>query len=270
MSPGFEVPVGSSTRGGRGTGMRLSLWVCVVGLILVCSELPTTLGLHEDQAGTWDWYKQFVGEVTSAVFSTGSSKKRAYVITEENVVAAVNLREGEIAWRHVFPEDDKVERLIDMPSNRQILTLSAMGRNVRAWSSMEGTLLWEAGQYNPTTPPVAGGTDLIALEKDYDGDDYEDFMTLANGLVQLRSSVHGSLIWNVNITSALEDTVYEGTAVYKLVRCTKKNVIHVFGISADAQSVVLIDLQMSEGFQEPQVQTPRAAASEVALSATMA
>eukprot|EP00959_Pyramimonas_sp_CCMP1952_P159698 3340308-Pyramimonas_sp.AAC.4 len=54
------------------------------------------------------------------------------------------------------------------------------------YNPQDGTLLWEAGQYNPTTPPVAGGTDLIALEKDYDGDDYEDFMTLTNGLVQVR------------------------------------------------------------------------------------
>eukprot|EP00959_Pyramimonas_sp_CCMP1952_P159696 3340308-Pyramimonas_sp.AAC.2 len=147
----FGRPVSSC---GRGTGMRSSLCVCVVGvLILVCSELPTTLGLHEDQAGTWDWYKQFVGEVRSAVFSTGSSKKRAFVITEENVVAALNLRGGDIAWRHVFPEDDKVEHLLDIPSSRQILTLSAAGRNVRSWSSMVRAACKLEG--NDHSPPKA-------------------------------------------------------------------------------------------------------------------
>jgi hypothetical protein len=38
-------------------------------------------------------------------------------------------------------------------------------------------------------------------------------------------------MWNVNLTSTLEDTVFEGSALYKIVRCTKKNLIHVLGIS---------------------------------------
>jgi len=118
--------------------MNKSMWLCTTSLLLlVCSELPVTQGLHEDQAGTWDWYQQFVGEVKSAVFSKeGGGKKRVVVITEENVIASINLRQGDLAWRHVFSEDDKVEHLLDMPSSRSLVTLSEDGRNVRAWSSL--------------------------------------------------------------------------------------------------------------------------------------
>jgi hypothetical protein len=41
-------------------------------------------------------HQQFVGRVKSAVFSSGTQKKRVYVATEQNALAALNLRTGQL------------------------------------------------------------------------------------------------------------------------------------------------------------------------------
>lgn len=106
--------------------------------IALIALLPTlTIALHEDQAGTFDWAQKWVGRVAGpreALFSTGSQRRRAFVATEEGGIAALNLRTGEVLWRHVLEADDKLQSLTALPSKGAVITLSGDGRNLRAWA----------------------------------------------------------------------------------------------------------------------------------------
>jgi hypothetical protein len=99
--------------------------------------------LYEDQVGVWDWHQQYIGRVKHAVFQTqGSGRKRVVVATEQNALASLNLRTGEIYWRHVLGESDPID-VLELASGKYVMTLSG-GTNVRAWHLPDGVLIWEA------------------------------------------------------------------------------------------------------------------------------
>ncbi|GAB2269137.1 hypothetical protein Dimus_004065 [Dionaea muscipula] len=82
-----------------------------ISLSFFSSTLPA-FSLYEDQVGLMDWHQQYIGKVKHAVFHTQkASRKRVVVSTEENVVASVDLRRGELFWRHVLGEKDAIDHL---------------------------------------------------------------------------------------------------------------------------------------------------------------
>ncbi|KAG8142207.1 hypothetical protein E2320_006157 [Naja naja] len=70
--------------------------------LLLLSWLPPPAGaVYEDQVGKFDWRQQYVGKLKFAFLEASPASKKLIVATEENVVAALNSRSGEILWRHV-------------------------------------------------------------------------------------------------------------------------------------------------------------------------
>jgi PQQ enzyme repeat len=67
--------------------------------VLVASPAVSILQEHQ---GRYDWHRQLVGKVSSAVFAPGN-RPRLYVATAHGVLAALNLRDGEVLWRQVQP-----------------------------------------------------------------------------------------------------------------------------------------------------------------------
>ncbi|KAL6521161.1 hypothetical protein OROGR_017730 [Orobanche gracilis] len=58
-----------------------------------------------------DWHQQYIGKVKHAVFHTQkAARKRVIVSTEENAIASLDLRHGEIFWRHVLGPSDVIDR----------------------------------------------------------------------------------------------------------------------------------------------------------------
>ncbi|KAG5540687.1 hypothetical protein RHGRI_020798 [Rhododendron griersonianum] len=81
-------------------------------LLLFLSCSPPALSLYEDQVGLMDWHQQYIGKVKQAVFHTQKAgRKRVIVSTEENVIASLDLRRGEIFWRHVLGAYDAIDEI---------------------------------------------------------------------------------------------------------------------------------------------------------------
>ncbi|CAH2239621.1 jg19142 [Pararge aegeria aegeria] len=99
--------------------------------------------IYEDQIGKFDWRQTYVGRIKFAQFDTVSTAKRIIVATEENVLAALNLKTGQVVWRHVF-ESASSGNIQLLHVGEKITTVT--GSNpylVRGWDSASGVLMWE-------------------------------------------------------------------------------------------------------------------------------
>ena len=74
---------------------RTGVWL---GLLL--ANVALVRCIFEDQAGASDWKKENIGNIKRAVYQ----RKQVYVATDSNVVAAMNVRTGNIEWRHALPQ----------------------------------------------------------------------------------------------------------------------------------------------------------------------
>eukprot|EP00798_Chlamydomonas_sp_ICE-L_P006705 gene6705-3375_t len=117
-------------------GVSSTVLASVVALLLL---VQPSFAMFEDQAGAFDWYKPFVGPVTTAALQ----KKRLYVGSDRNVVGCLNLRDGSIAWRRLLDADDTIDaiELLDTPA--LLLSLSGNGTYLRAWDQIDGSLKWQ-------------------------------------------------------------------------------------------------------------------------------
>ena len=82
--------------------------VWVVWILLLFLAMPA-MALYEDQQGTFDWKKDFLGAAKFAAFPPGqSAASRVFVAAEGGVVASLSLRTGEIVWRVLLEELDAI------------------------------------------------------------------------------------------------------------------------------------------------------------------
>nr|XP_023029374.1 ER membrane protein complex subunit 1 [Leptinotarsa decemlineata] len=112
--------------------------------------LNLSSALYEDQVGKFDWKRSFIGKVKYAELES----KKLIVVTEENILAALNVKNGEIMWRQLLenPSDHDVKLLhID----RDVFTISGSLNNwiVRTWDINSGTLLTERALVTEKLPP---------------------------------------------------------------------------------------------------------------------
>ncbi|KAL2346918.1 hypothetical protein Fmac_000918 [Flemingia macrophylla] len=113
---------------------------CFLTLLLFLVSTHLTSSLYEDQVGLMDWHQQYIGKVKHALFHTQKTgRKRVLVSTEENVVASLDLRRGEIFWRHVLGTNDVVDGL-DIALGKYVITLSSDGSILRAWNLPDGQM----------------------------------------------------------------------------------------------------------------------------------
>lgn len=103
--------------------------------------LSCSICLYEDQIGKFDWRQTYVGKLKFANLDTISTLKKVFVATEENVVAALNLKSGQILWRHVLEKADQGEIQFMDSDDDEIVTVS--GRSIvmaRSWDPHSGYL----------------------------------------------------------------------------------------------------------------------------------
>ncbi|KAF7668637.1 hypothetical protein LDENG_00296220 [Lucifuga dentata] len=117
-------------------------------LILFCLKFIilcfTAEAVFEDQVGKFDWRQQYVGKVRFAYFDTQvQSSKKVILATEQNVFAALNIRTGELLWRHVDktgPEGNIDALLLH---GQDAVLVVGNGRMLRSWEINIGGLNWE-------------------------------------------------------------------------------------------------------------------------------
>ncbi|XP_061384210.1 ER membrane protein complex subunit 1 isoform X2 [Danaus plexippus] len=111
--------------------------------IIFFSLINLSVCIYEDQIGKFDWRQTYVGRIKFAQFDTVSTAKKIIVATEENVLAALHLKTGEVVWRHVF-ENASPGNIHLLHVGEKITTVT--GDNpylVRGWDSATGVLMWE-------------------------------------------------------------------------------------------------------------------------------
>jgi ER membrane protein complex subunit 1 len=128
-------------------------------LLTLLVTLRLAAAVYEDQTGKADWLQRNVGRVKEARFS----QALLHVVTEANVLAALRLDDGSIAWRQVFAQDDDIIRL--EVAGGTAFTLSKAG-GLRAFNT-RGILLWDAPgtEAADIAPTAVGGRPHIVLAR---------------------------------------------------------------------------------------------------------
>lgn len=117
-------------------GLQHAARACALLLALMPSA---SLALFEDQAGSFDWYKQHIGQISNAAFHP--TKPRVCVSTRRSVVGCLNLRDGSIAWRkHMGDDDLNGFAVAEKPATLLALTGSTV---LQAFDTADGFLRWQ-------------------------------------------------------------------------------------------------------------------------------
>jgi hypothetical protein len=121
-------------------------WVYVVTACLA----STAVAVFRDEAYQIDYHHALLGlplQETTFLHQPYAESKASliYTFTEEGVIGAVNPSNGEIVWRQ------KPDESYAAPDLRRVLkagkgedtVVSAAGRDVSAWSSTDGRVVWK-------------------------------------------------------------------------------------------------------------------------------
>lgn len=110
--------------------------ICIIFLIFSLT-INFSNSLYEDQVGKFDWKKSYIGKVKYASFDT----KRVIVATEENVLASLNSKTGQIVWRQIFEEPLNLQ-IEFLHVDNDVLTVSQTtnGWIIRTWDPHFGIL----------------------------------------------------------------------------------------------------------------------------------
>ncbi|XP_054268217.1 ER membrane protein complex subunit 1 isoform X2 [Macrosteles quadrilineatus] len=116
--------------------------VIFINLVLI-SLFCSAFCLYEDQIGKFDWKINQLGKLKFSNFESKPPSKKVFVATEENVIAALSTKTGEIVWRQILERDDngKVQLL---HVDGEMVTVTGSGPfTVRGWNANSGSLLYE-------------------------------------------------------------------------------------------------------------------------------
>ncbi|CAL7933903.1 unnamed protein product [Xylocopa violacea] len=114
-------------------------------LIVLVGLFNLSLCLYEDQVGKFDWKQNYVGKIKFANFDTVSAAKKIIVATEENVIAALNLKSGQILWRRVLERGyaGRIRALGGVADGDLISVSGGVPAIVRAWDLVTGHIFHE-------------------------------------------------------------------------------------------------------------------------------
>ncbi|KAH6825368.1 catalytics protein [Perilla frutescens var. hirtella] len=204
-------------------------------LFLVLSSSYTAFSLFEDQVGLMDWHQQYIGKVKHAVFHTQkAARKRVVVSTEENVVSSLDLRHGEIFWRHVLGPNDVIDQ-IDVALGKYVITLSSGGSILRAWNLPDGQMVWES-----TLLGSKASKPLLLIPPNLKIDKDNVMFVYGNGFVHAVSSIDGEVLWKKELAS-------EGIDVQQLIYPDGSDTIYAVGLLGTSQfGAYLLDVRNGE------------------------
>ncbi|XP_014216207.1 ER membrane protein complex subunit 1 isoform X2 [Copidosoma floridanum] len=122
-------------------------------LVIFLSLLNLSQCLYEDQIGKFDWKQNYVGKVKYASFDSVYAAKKIIVVTEENVIAALNIRTGQILWRRLFEKGyaGQVRAFANVANGEFVSVSGNVPAIVRYWNLATGHILneWILAERNP-------------------------------------------------------------------------------------------------------------------------
>ncbi|WVW78933.1 hypothetical protein I302_100896 [Kwoniella bestiolae CBS 10118] len=128
-------------------------------ILLAFSLLSTTLALQADLAGIVDWHKPLIGEYllepTPPLFVNHKNASRVVGLTKKNVLAVLDVENGDIVCRHHFEEYDPVISF-HVHDDKILLLSGPGGSTARLFSLSTGSLSWERSVI-PCEEQIRGG-----------------------------------------------------------------------------------------------------------------
>ncbi|WIA18351.1 hypothetical protein OEZ85_009816 [Tetradesmus obliquus] len=205
-----------------------------VQALLLLLLLAPAWAIFEDQAGTYDWYKQYVGRPTTVAFLPG--KERVFLSTQQNLLASLHTKAGSVAWRRKYTEQDPLEKAVALQKPALLLAASKGGKYVRAWDALEGGFKWEVVMFDGT-PAVPGASCDIATVELGDGKG-SAVAAVASDTLKLLGASKGDELWSASLEQASHATrrlLLTGAAVgtVSLVAYTPGSAdVHVLSVAA--------------------------------------
>ncbi|KAJ1396408.1 WD40/YVTN repeat-like-containing domain superfamily [Sesbania bispinosa] len=197
--------------------------------ILFLSSTNLSSSLYEDQVGLMDWHHQYIGKVKHAMFHTQKTgRKRVLVSTEENVVASLDLRHGEIFWRHVLGTNDAVDGL-DIALGKYVITLSSNGSILRAWNLPDGQMVWESSLQG-SKPSKS----ILNIPKNLKADKDDLILVFGKGCLHAVSGIDGEVLWRKDFAGeSIEIShIIQSPDVIYVAGFVGSSKFYVYGLSA--------------------------------------
>ncbi|KAK6147109.1 hypothetical protein DH2020_018021 [Rehmannia glutinosa] len=218
---GFDV--GDSERGTVLKGLDLGVEGMRVGgqrLLIVPPELAYgNKGVQEIPPNATI---EYIGKVKHAVFHTQkAARKRVVVSTEENVVASLDLRHGEICgYCHIFAD---------------VITLSSGGSVLRAWNLPDGQMVWES-----TLLGSKASKPLLLIPTNLKVNRDNVLFVYGNGFIHAVATIDGEVIWKKELAS-------EGVDVQQLIYPDGSDTLYAVGLLGLSQfDVYQLDVKSGE------------------------
>lgn len=102
--------------------------------------------LFEDQSGTYDWRQQHVGR---PIFShIDFNTKKFYAATDQNLLSALNIKTGNIAWRKIFESNAYGKVNYVLWGSAEIVVITGNGQKVQSFDYNNGFANWEYVLFN--------------------------------------------------------------------------------------------------------------------------
>ncbi|XP_009623191.1 uncharacterized protein [Nicotiana tomentosiformis] len=226
-------------------------------LLILFSSSYYAVALYEDQVGLMDWHQQYIGKVKNAVFQTQKAgRKRVVVSTEENVIASLDLRHGEIFWRHVLGDNDTIDA-IDISMGKYVITLSSGGSILRAWNLPDGQMVWESflRGLKPSRSLLLTPTNLKA-DKD------NVILVYGNGYLHYLSSIDGDILWKMDLS-------HKGVDIQHLIHPEGSETIYAIGVSDLSQfEAYIINARSDELLKHSSMSFPGGFSGDISLVAS--
>ncbi|CAN7068570.1 unnamed protein product [Brassica rapa subsp. trilocularis] len=238
------------TKPANAMAMALRLYLL---LLVFLSSAIVSFSLYEDQVGLMDWHQRYIGKVKHAVFHTQKTgRKRVIVSTEENVVASLDLRHGEIFWRHVLGTKDAIDG-VDIALGKYVITLSSEGSMVRAWNLPDGQMVWETSLHSAQHSKSLLSVPVnLKVDKDY------PILVFGGGYLHAVSPIDGEVLWKKDFTA-------EGFEVQRVLQPLESSIIYVLGFLHSSEAIVYqIDSKSGEVVAEKSKAFPGGFSGEVA------
>ncbi|XP_010049094.2 ER membrane protein complex subunit 1 [Eucalyptus grandis] len=195
----------------------------VLSVLLFLSLSNLASSLYEDQVGLMDWHQKYIGKVKHAVFHTQKAgRKRVVVSTEQNVIASLDLRHGDIYWRHVLGADDAIDG-IDIALGKYVITLSSGGSILRAWNLPDGQLVWESILKGSNPSKI-----MLIVPTSFRVDRENLIFAFAGGCLHAVSSIDGEIIWR-------KDFAAKSLEVQQVIQAPAEETVRVLGYVESSQ-----------------------------------
>lgn len=180
--------------------------------------LTPAAALYEDEAGVNDWHKENLGRISA--LHAPANGDRLLVASEAAVIAALDAKDGSIAWRRVLDERDTIRAAIPV-GDRALLTLTGTAGVARLWDSADGSLLRdEATSIRSAPAPLSGAPAGAAASPD------GSHVYIASGDTvtswQLEGKGSGSWKWSAEGDSAVHDALGNDAKVRVILRIVRQ------------------------------------------------